>query len=89
MQLEQQLQQLDEQRQHVAAQLEQLAGLESGQDQLGVSDLQQQLKVCWYQRNHITAMAYVPKGLQVLNPHQPCLHVIPLTPVCCIIHRHR
>lgn len=45
VQLEQQIQQLDEQRQHVALQLEQLEGLEGGRDQLGVADLQQQLQV--------------------------------------------
>lgn len=45
VQLEQQIQQLDEQRQHVAVQLEQLEGLEGGRDQLGVADLQQQLRV--------------------------------------------
>lgn len=44
LQLEQQMQQLDEQRQHVAAQLEQLDGCEGG-DMLGVSDLKQQLQV--------------------------------------------
>lgn len=45
VQLEQQIQQLDEQRQHVAVQLEQLEGLEGGKDQIGVSDLKQQLQV--------------------------------------------
>lgn len=45
VQLEQQIQQLDEQRQHVGVQLEQLEGLEGGRDQLGVADLQQQLQV--------------------------------------------
>lgn len=45
MQLEQQIKQLEEQRQHVAVQLEQLEGLEGGKDQIGVSDLKQQLQV--------------------------------------------
>jgi hypothetical protein len=48
MQLEQQIQQLAEQRQHVAVQLEQLEGLEGGKDQIGVSDLKQQLQVRSY-----------------------------------------
>lgn len=39
------MQQLVEQRQHVAAQLEQLEGCEGGQEQLGVSDLRKQLEV--------------------------------------------
>jgi hypothetical protein len=47
LQLEQQIQQLAEQRQHVAVQLEQLEGLEGGKDQIGVSDLKQQLQVCF------------------------------------------
>jgi hypothetical protein len=48
MQLEEQLQQLQEQKQHVAQQLEQLQGLEGGgssKDAIGVSDLEQQLQV--------------------------------------------
>lgn len=45
LQLERHMQQLVEQRQHVAAQLEQLEGCEGGQEQLGVSDLRKQLEV--------------------------------------------
>jgi hypothetical protein len=45
VQLEQQLQQLDEQRAHVALQLEQLEGCDGEKDQLGISDLKQQLQV--------------------------------------------
>lgn len=45
LQLEQQIQHLSEQRQHVAVQLEQLEGCEGGKDDVGVADLKQQLQV--------------------------------------------
>jgi hypothetical protein len=45
LQLEQQMQQAQEQKQHVAVQLEQLEGCESSRDNLGISDLRAQLQV--------------------------------------------
>jgi hypothetical protein len=45
LQLEQQIRQLEEQRQHVSVQLEQLQGCEGGKDDVGVADLKQQLQV--------------------------------------------
>jgi hypothetical protein len=47
MQLEEELKQAHEQKQHVAVQLEQLEGCESSRDNLGISDLRAQLQV-WH-----------------------------------------
>jgi hypothetical protein len=83
VQLEQQLQQLDEQRQHVTQQLEQLEGLEGGRDQFGVADLQQQLQVssmqagcgshCWQVAAHQAAPAMCDRQL-LLYKHLVCRH---------------
>lgn len=45
LQLEEQIRQAQEQKQHVAVQLEQLEGCESSRDNLGISDLRAQLQV--------------------------------------------
>jgi hypothetical protein len=45
MQLEEEIRQAQEQKQHVAVQLEQLEGCESSRDNLGISDLRAQLQV--------------------------------------------
>lgn len=52
LQLEQQIQQLSEQRQHVTVQLEQLEGCEGGKDDVGVADLKQQLQVSMLVHTH-------------------------------------
>ena len=79
LQLEQQIQQLEEQRQHVSVQLEQLQGCDGGKDDVGVADLKQQLQVlsacrdtclravaaaCW----HVAALHLHPGSLSGFVP---------------------
>lgn len=68
LQLEDQIKQLQEQKQHIAVQLQQLEGCDCSRDVLGISDLSAQLQVCHPQ---LVGML-VPRNVQLKTCKLQC-----------------